>query len=85
MLFVSNRRILGSRRSEVGREIRFDLDDNEPSTSLFFCERKAPGHYVELLSAPFLLPPAPLAPAADPVLPAEYRPSKAPGVFVDFQ
>ena len=53
MLFVTNRRILGSRRSEAGREIRFDLDDNEPGTSLFFCERKAPGHYVELLSAPF--------------------------------
>ncbi len=53
MLFITNRRVLGSRRSQVGREIRFDLDDNEPGTSVFFCERKAPGEYVELLSAPF--------------------------------
>lgn len=53
MLFVTNRRVLGSRRSQAGREIRLDLDDNEPGSSLFFCERRAPGRYVELLSAPF--------------------------------
>lgn len=54
MLFVTNRRIVESRRSEAGRSITFDLADNEPGTSLYFCRRLAAGRYVELTAAPFL-------------------------------
>lgn len=54
MLFVTNRRILGSRRSEAGRAIAFDPTDDEPGASVYFCERTGPGAYTELLSAPFL-------------------------------
>jgi esterase/lipase superfamily enzyme len=54
MLFVTNRRVLGSRRSEAGREIAFDPADNEPGASVYFCQRTGPGAYTEILSAPFL-------------------------------
>lgn len=53
MLFVTNRRILGSRRSEAGREVAFDLADDEPGASVYFCQRTGAGAYTELLSAPF--------------------------------
>jgi esterase/lipase superfamily enzyme len=53
MLFVTNRRILGSRRSEAGREVAFDPADDEPGASVYFCQRTGPGSYTELLSAPF--------------------------------
>lgn len=53
MLFVTNRRILGGRRSAAGRPIAFDAADDEPGASLYFCERTGPGSYVELLSGPF--------------------------------
>lgn len=53
MLFVTNRRIEGSRRSQAGRPVVFANDDNEPGASLFFCRRQGPGQYVELTAMPF--------------------------------
>jgi esterase/lipase superfamily enzyme len=54
MQFVTNRRLREGRRSAAGRLVTFDLDDNEPGVSLFFCERAGPGRYLELLAVPFL-------------------------------
>lgn len=53
MLFVTNRRVLGGRRSQAGRDIAFDLADGEPGASVYFCHRAGPGSYTEVLSAPF--------------------------------
>lgn len=53
MLFITNRRIDGSRRSQAGRAITFALGDNEPGASLFFCRRQGPDQYQELTAAPF--------------------------------
>ena len=53
MLFVTNRRIDGSRRSEAGRSIIFAKGDPEPGASLYFCQRLGAEHYVELTAAPF--------------------------------
>jgi esterase/lipase superfamily enzyme len=52
MLFVTNRRIEGSRRSLAGRRIAF-AEDDEPGASLWFCQRQGPGHYRELTAVPF--------------------------------
>lgn len=54
MLFVTNRRLNEGRRSSAGRTVTFDLSDSEPCASLYFCQRRAPGLYEELLAAPFL-------------------------------
>lgn len=53
MLFITNRRIEGSRRSQPGRRIDFAASDNEPGASLFFCHRQGPEQYVELTAMPF--------------------------------
>ncbi len=53
MLFVTNRRIEGSRRSQPGRAIAFAAGDPEPGASLFFCQRVGPEQYVELTALPF--------------------------------
>lgn len=53
MLFVTNRRVEGGRRSEPGRAIRFAAADPEPGVSLHFCQRLGPDRYVELTAAPF--------------------------------
>ncbi len=53
MLFVTNRRIEGSRRSQPGRAIAFAQGDQEPGASLFFCQRLGPERYVELTAVPF--------------------------------
>jgi esterase/lipase superfamily enzyme len=53
MLFVTNRRIEGPRRSQAGRAIRFALDDDEPGASLYFCQREGPERYLELTAMPF--------------------------------
>ena len=53
MLFVTNRRIEGSRRSQPGRSITFAQGDQEPGASLFFCQRLGPEQYVELTAVPF--------------------------------
>jgi esterase/lipase superfamily enzyme len=48
VLFVTNRALAEGPRSAPGRRVHFDLADNEPRASLFFCERFAENHYVEL-------------------------------------
>ena len=53
MLFITNRRIEGSRRSQAGRTITFAPGDNEPGASLFFCQRQGPDQYLELTAVPF--------------------------------
>jgi esterase/lipase superfamily enzyme len=53
MLFVTNRRIEGPRRSQAGRTIAFAERDGEPGVSLFFCQRLGPERYLELTAAPF--------------------------------
>ena len=53
MLFVTNRRIEGSRRSQAGRNVTFAVGDQEPGVSLFFCQRLAQDRYVELTAMPF--------------------------------
>jgi esterase/lipase superfamily enzyme len=54
MLFVTNRRLSEGARSKAGRRVDFDLADNDPSASLFFCARHAAGEYEELLAPSFL-------------------------------
>lgn len=54
MLFLTNRRLMEGARSRVGRRIRFDLADNEPAPSLFFCRRLGPESYEELTAPLFL-------------------------------
>jgi esterase/lipase superfamily enzyme len=54
MLFITNRRLVEGSRSSAGRRVSFDLADNEPSASLFFCQRMARGTYEEL-TAPVML------------------------------
>lgn len=48
MLFLTNRALVEGPRSIPGRRVHFDLADNEPRPSLFFCERYAAGDYREL-------------------------------------
>ncbi len=54
MLFITNRRLVEGPRSAPGRRVSFDLADNEPSASLFFCQRTAKDSYEEL-TAPVML------------------------------
>lgn len=53
MLFVTNRRIEGSHRSQPGRSIAVARDDQESGASLYFCQRHGPDRYVELTALPF--------------------------------
>ena len=53
MLFITNRRVEGPRRSQAGRPISFAASDNEPGASLFFCQRQGPEQYIELTAMPF--------------------------------
>lgn len=53
MLFITNRRLAASARSQAGRMIEFDLADNEPASSVYFCERHVAHGYQELTSQPF--------------------------------
>lgn len=48
MLFVTNRALAEGPRSQPGRRVHFDLADNEPRASLFFCERRGQQDHVEL-------------------------------------
>ncbi|WP_148715189.1 alpha/beta hydrolase [Chitinolyticbacter meiyuanensis] len=54
MLFITNRFPKGSIQSRVGRPFAFDLKNNAPSNSIFFCERNADGSMVELGGMNFL-------------------------------
>lgn len=53
MLFITNRRIEGARRSQPGRTITFALNDPEPGVSLYFCQRLGAERYLELTAIPF--------------------------------
>lgn len=48
MLFVTNRFPKGSIRTRVGRSFSFDLNNNAPSNSIFFCRRDADGTVTEV-------------------------------------
>jgi len=43
MLFITNRFPKGSIQSEVGRKFEFDMDNNAPSNSVFFCQKQSDG------------------------------------------
>ncbi|MCI0490181.1 MAG: alpha/beta hydrolase [Blastocatellia bacterium] len=54
MLFITNRTPKQSIRSRAGRKFDFDLNDNAPSNSVFFCERTGAGDYTEIGSKELL-------------------------------
>jgi len=54
MLFITNRFPTQSIRTRTGRKFSFDLDNNAPSNSVFFCERAAPDDHTEIGSMAFL-------------------------------
>ncbi len=54
MLFITNRFPKQSIRSRAGRKFDFDLDNNAPSNSVFFCERTAKDEHTEIGSIDFL-------------------------------
>lgn len=54
MLFITNRSFNEGKTSKNGRKVTFNLEDNEPSASVFFCERTKKDQYVELGSKGFL-------------------------------
>jgi len=53
MLFITNRSFKEGKGSEEGRKVTFDLSENEPSASVYFCERTKKGGYKELMSSKF--------------------------------
>lgn len=53
MLFITNRHFNEGKQSEAGRKVTFNMEDNEPAVSVFFCRRKSKGKYVELMSKNF--------------------------------
>lgn len=53
MLFITNRALRQSRRSRKNRPVDFDLDNDEPQASVFFCEAHG-ADKTELMSGPFL-------------------------------
>ncbi len=53
MLFITNRQFKEGKKSVAGRKVSFDMKDNEPSVSVFFCERGGKGKYAELMSKGF--------------------------------
>ncbi len=48
MLFITNRAPGGSVRTRIGRSFKFDLNQNAPANSVFFCERQSRDVYVEI-------------------------------------
>lgn len=54
MLFITNRFPRQSIRSRNGRNFNFDLDDNAPSNSVFFCEKGKDGDHTEIGSLELL-------------------------------
>lgn len=48
MLFVTNRIPTGSIQSKVGREFEFNLKNNAPSNSVFFCRKEDDGSITEV-------------------------------------
>jgi esterase/lipase superfamily enzyme len=53
MLFITNRALEQSLRSRRNRRVSFDMDNNEPQASVFFCEKHEDG-MTEIMSEPFL-------------------------------
>ncbi len=53
MLFVTNRALKEGLKSEAGRAVNFDEDNDEPLASVFFCEKHEDG-MTEIMSDPFL-------------------------------
>lgn len=54
MLFVTNRALKESIRTEKGRKVDFDLENNEAAQSVYYCERAGGGDYTEIGSEPFM-------------------------------
>ncbi|MCV3272039.1 alpha/beta hydrolase [Roseobacter sinensis] len=54
MLFITNRFPTQSIRTRKGRRFTFDLDNNAPSNSVFYCETGADGNHTEITSAELL-------------------------------
>lgn len=54
MLFVTNRFPTQSIRTRKGRKFNFDLKNNAPSNSVFFCEKGEDGDHTEIGSLEFL-------------------------------
>lgn len=48
MFFITNRSPKQSIRSKKNRKFDFDLDDNAPSNSMYFCQRNGKEDYIEL-------------------------------------
>jgi esterase/lipase superfamily enzyme len=48
MLFITNRIPIGSVKTRVGRAFRFDLKQNAPANSVFYCERQSVNAYIEI-------------------------------------
>ncbi len=54
MLFITNRFPTQSIRTRVGRRFTFDLKNNAPSNSVFFCQRTGPEEHKEIGSTELL-------------------------------
>ncbi|NVO58254.1 alpha/beta hydrolase [Rhodobacteraceae bacterium B1Z28] len=54
MLFVTNRFPTQSIRTRKGRRFTFDLDNNAPSNSVFYCEKGEDEHHTEITSKELL-------------------------------
>lgn len=54
MLFLTNRAFNEGIQTIIGRTVTFDLDNNSPANSIYFCERKNPYDYYEVGSENFL-------------------------------
>ena len=54
MHFITNRSFKEGPVTQIGRKITFNLDDNAPSNSIYFCYRNTKEDYTELGSAEFL-------------------------------
>jgi len=54
MLFITNRFPTQSIRTRKGRRFTFDLDNNAPSNSVFYCEKGDDEHHIEITSKELL-------------------------------
>ncbi len=54
MLFITNRFPKGSIQTKIGRKFEFDLKNNAPSNSVFFCNRADDGSITEVGGMNFL-------------------------------
>lgn len=48
MLFITNRKPVGSIRTKLNRTFKFDLKENAPSNSIYFCKRNGNDEYIEI-------------------------------------